>query len=249
MELVLALLIVFLISAIFGIGFLVGAKQQHKNRQEPYTTFNEGVPQWSPPTSSAQPISTFDTEVPDEWLASGDKERALHIAGIKEASWEKQKEWQAERQAKQEEKSALSDKQLMEYIEKKNAEILVKAGLKDYDKNKGVEDLSKILKKEDKVKVSLADIATPKGYDPLKEEKMKREAARKQAQKDREEMEKIDFEALPMSRISNEARKQIAEIVRKDIADKLEAATNVLPEVKENEQKKTKTKKSTKVKH
>ena len=242
MELIMAL---FVLIVIFIIGFLVGNKQLLKKQtnEEDSITYTSGPDIWTPPTSS------FNSEVPVEWLASGDKERALHIAGIKEASWEKQKEWQAERQAKQEEKSALSDKQLMEYIEAKNAEILVKAGLKDYDKNKGVEDLSKILKKEDKVKVSLADIATPKGYDPLKEEKMKREAARKQAQKDREEMEKIDFEALPMSRISNEARKQIAEIVRKDIADKLEAATNVLPEVKENEQKKTKTKKSPKVKH
>ena len=230
MELVLALI---LLIVIFGIGYLVGAKQQSKQQ---YTGELGGV--------------SGDTEVPEEFLMGGDRERALHVAGIKEASPEKQKEWQAQRKAKYEEKSALSDKQLMEYIEAKNAEILVKAGLKEYDKNKGVEDLSKILKKEDnKVKVSLADIATPKGYDPLKEEKMKREAARKQAQKDREEMEKIDFEALPMSRISNEARKQIAEIVRKDIADKLEAATNVLPEVKEDEPKKTKTKKSPKVKH
>jgi len=224
MELVLALLIVFLISAIFGIGFLVGAKQRSKTSQPDSITYTSGPDISNPPTSS------FDSEVPVEWLASGDKERALHIAGIKEASWEKQKEWQAERQAKQEEKSALSDKQLMEYIEAKNAEILVKAGLKDYDKNKGVEDLSKILKKEDKVKVSLADIATPKGYDPLKEEKMKREAARKQAQKDREEMEKIDFEALNFSRISNEARKQIAEIVKMDLENKLSAIAEVEPE-------------------
>ena len=240
MELILA---VFAIAVVFIVGFLVGAKQQSKKPQSGLITNLSGPDIWTPPTSS------FDSEVPVEWLASGDKERALHIAGIKEASWETQKQWLAESRAKVEEKSALSDKQLMEYIESKNEEILVKAGLKDYDKNKGVKDLSKILKKEDKVKVSLADIATPKGYDPLKEEKMKREAARKQAQKDREEMEKIDFEALPMSRISNEARKQIAEIVRKDIADKLEAATNVLPKVKENEPKKTKTKKSPKVKH
>ena len=245
MELALALLIVFLISGIFGIGFLVGAKQRSKTSQPDSITYTSGPDISNPPTSS------FDSEVPQEWLASGDKERALHIAGIKEASWEKQKEWQAERQAKQEEKSALSDKQLMEYIETKNAEILVKAGLKEYDRNKGVTDLTKKIQSVGKLpgEILLKDIATPKGYDPLKEEKMKREAARKQAQKDREEMEKIDFEALPMSRISNEARKQIAEIVRKDIADKLEEATNVLPKVKENEPKKTKVKKSPKVKH
>ena len=243
MELVLTLLIVFLISAIFGIGFLVGAKQKSKTQPDSIT-YTSGPDIWTPPTSS------FDSEVPVEWLASGDKERALHIAGIKEASWEKQKEWQAERQAKQEEKSALSDKQLMEYIESKNAEILVKAGLKEYDRNKGVTDLTKKIQSVGKLpgEILLRDIATPKGYDPIYEEKLKRERARKEAERERENRIKIDFEELNFSRISNEARKQITEIVKNDIANKLEGASSVLPEVKENETKKPKTKKSRKVK-
>ena len=229
MELVLAF---FTIIVIFFIGYMVGEYQMSKKQ---YTGELGGV--------------SGDTEVPEEFLMGGDRERALHVAGIKEASPEKQKEWQAQRKAKYEEKSALSDKQLMEYLESKNAEILIKAGLKEYDRNKGAEDLSKILKKEDdKVKISLADIATPKGYDPIYEEKLKRERARKEAERERENRIKIDFEELNFSRISNEARKQITEIVKNDIANKLEGASSVLPEVKENETKKPKTKKSRKVK-
>lgn len=219
MELVLAFLAIIVI---FGIGYLVGAKQQSKQQ---YTGELGGV--------------SGDTEVPEEFLMGGDKERALHIAGIKEASPEKQKEWRDERKAKYEEKSALSDKQLMEYIESKNTEILIKAGLKQYDKNKGVTDLTKKMQSVGKLpgEILLRDIATPKGYDPITEEKLKRERARKEYERERENRIKIDFEALNFSRISNEARKQITEIVKNDILNKLEGASNVLPEIKNEVEK------------
>lgn len=235
MELVLAFLAIIVI---FFIGYMVGEYQMSKKQ---YTGQLGDFPNWAPPTASVE-------EVPVELLAGGDIERTLHIAGIKEASWEKQKEWADERKAQIEEKSALSDKQLMEYLESKNAEILVKAGIKQYDRNKGVTDLTKKIQSVGKLpgEILLADIATPKGYDPIKEEKMKRERARKEYERERENRIKIDFEALNFSRISNEARKQITEIVKNDIMNKLEGAAEVLPEVN-NDIKKPK-RKSNKIK-
>lgn len=209
MELVLA---VFAVIVIFFIGYMVGAKQMSKQQ---YTGQLGDFPNWAPPTASVE-------EVPAELLMGGNIEKALHIAGVKEASWETQKQWADERKAQVEEKSALSDKQLMEYIESKNEEILVKAGIKEYDRNKGVDDLTK----------KIQSIVTTDDIDEVQRVKLKAEAARKQAERDREDKLKIDFEALNFSRISNEARKQITEIVKKDIANKLESASNVLPEVK-----------------
>jgi len=215
MELVLAIVAVVVV---FFIGYIVGAKQMSKEQYEgSLGSYTPGEVNWSPPTSS------FNSEVPVEWLASGDKERALHIAGIKEASWEKQKEWEAERKVKVEEKSALSDKQLMEYIEAKNEEILVKAGIKQYDRNKGVDDLTK----------KIQSIVTTDDIDEVQRVKLKAAAARKEYERERQERIKIDFDALNFSRISNEARKQITEIVKQDLENKIKEIEKNTPEIEE----------------
>jgi hypothetical protein len=224
MELVLA---VFAVIVIFFIGYIVGAKQMSKmNYEGSLGNYTSGPVNWTPPTSSVE-------EVPAELLMGGNIEKALHIAGVKEASWETQKQWADERKTQVEEKSALSDKQLMEYIEAKNEEILVKAGIKEYDRNKGVTDLTK----------KIQSIVKSDDIDEVELTKLRVRAARKQAERDREDKLKIDFEALNFSRISNEARKQITEIVKLDLEKKLLEASEVLPEIKE-EKPKRKTKKT-----
>ena len=57
-------------------------------------------------------------EVPAELLANGNKERALHIAGVKEASKETQKEWEDERRAKIEAKQTKTIDDLLSTLNK-----------------------------------------------------------------------------------------------------------------------------------
>jgi len=45
---------------------------------------------------------------------------------------------------------------------------------------------------------------------------------------------KIDFEALNFSRISNEARKQITEIVKQDLENKIKEIEKNTPEINED---------------
>lgn len=223
MELVLA---VFAVIVIFFIGYIVGAKQMSKEQYEgSFGSYTSGPVNWTPPTSSVE-------EVPVELLMGGNIEKTLHIAGVKEASWETKKQWADERKAQVEEKYALSDKQLMEYIESKNEEILVKAGIKEYDRNKGVTDLTK----------KIQSIVKMDDIDEVQRVKLKAEAARKQAERDREDKLKIDFEALNFSRISNEARKQITEIVKLDLENKIKNIEKNTPEI--NDAPKPKNKRS-----
>jgi hypothetical protein len=74
-----------------------------------------------------------------------------------------------------------------------------------------------------------------KEIDPIFDNKKIMEAARKESDREREQRIKIDFDALNFSRISNEARKQITEIVRKDIENKMKVVEENSPEINEND--------------
>ena len=228
MELVLAILIVLILGAIFGIGFLVGGRQVINRVKKDGGYFDTEI------TGSIYPYKTSSAndEVPVELLLGGDIDRALHIAGIKEASPELKQKWADERNKNIEEKQVVDDTKLMKYLEEQNEQLLIKAGLKAYDTNKGASDLAKIMSAlKDAPSITLADMATPKGYDPLKEEAKRKERAKKETDKWIEQKTKMDFEALPMSRISNDARKQITELVRLDIENQMKEIEKNTPPV------------------
>ena len=132
---------------------------------------------------------------------------------------EKISEWETERRAKLEAKQIKTIDDLLSTLNK--ADLQLKAGIESKEMN---DLLEKTKDKGNQIKIKIKEI------DAIAEEKMKREAARKQAEKDKEERIKIDFEALNFSRISNEARKQIAEIVKMDLENKLSAIAEVEPE-------------------
>jgi hypothetical protein len=171
-------------------------------------------------TSSVYPIleptSSFNSEVPQEWLANGDKERALHIAGIKEATPAKITEWENERRAKVETKTELSMDGLLSKLNK--TDLQIKAGIIENTDKTGAD-----------IKIQVKEI------DPIEELKLKTDAARKQHERERQERIKIDFDALNFSRISNEARKQITEIVKQDLENKIKEIEKNTPEINEDD--------------
>lgn len=230
MEIIMTLIALIII---WCVAFLIGAKQgtnrliNQIKKDGGYfdTEITSSVYPVSGPTSSLN-------EVPAELLMGGDIDRALHIAGVKEASLDKQIEWANERKVQYEEKSALNDEQLMKYLEEQNEQLLIKAGIKKHDRQMGVEDLSKVMQSNKEInKISLADIATPKGYDPLAEEKKKIDAARKEADRIKKEIVKRNFEALPLSRLSVEGMSKIIELVREDIQNQVKEIEKNTPEI------------------
>lgn len=220
MELVLAILLVFSISVVFGIGYLVGGKQVIKKIKKEGGYFDteitgavypyEHIPSWTPPTSS------FD-EVPTEFLMGGNIDKALHIAGVKEASFEKQKEWADERKQKVETETTLSMEDLLNNLNKEDLQL--KAGIKQHTHN------------EEAIKVASKLISIQKDVNPLIEEKLKIEARRKEYERERQNQIKIDFDSLNFSRISNEARKKITEIVKQDIEIQIKEIEVNTPEI------------------
>jgi hypothetical protein len=170
-------------------------------------------------TSSAYPIldpTSSLNEVPKELLMGGDIERTLHIAGIKEATPAKLSEWENERRAKVETKTELSMDALLSKLNK--TDLQIKAGLIENTDKTGAD-----------IKIEVKEI------DPIFDNKKIMEAARKESDREREQRIKIDFDALNFSRISNEARKQITEIVRKDIENKMKVVEENSPEINEND--------------
>jgi hypothetical protein len=171
-------------------------------------------------TSSVYPIleptSSFNSEVPQEWLANGDKERALHIAGIKEATPAKITEWENERRAKVETKTELSMDDLLSKLNK--TDLQIKAGIIENTDKTGAD-----------IKIQVKEI------DPIADNKKIMEAARKESDRETEQRIKIDFDALNFSRISNEARKQITEIVKQDLENKIRDIEKNTPEINEND--------------
>ena len=216
MELVLILIVLIIV---WCVAFMVGNKQginQLTNQIK-----KDGGYYDMEYTSSVYPIleptSSFNSEVPQEWLANGDKERALHIAGIKEATPAKITEWENERRAKVETKTELSMGGLLSKLNK--TDLQIKAG---------------IIENTDKTPAKSGYDYGLKVIDPIEELKLKTDSARKQHERERQERIKIDFDALNFSRISNEARKQITEIVKQDLENKMKVVEENTPEINED---------------
>jgi hypothetical protein len=216
MELVLILIVLIIV---WCIAFMIGNKQG-TNRTINQIKKDGGYYDMEY-TSSVYPIleptSSFNSEVPQEWLANGDKERALHIAGIKEATPAKITEWENERRAKVETKTELSMDSLLSNLNK--TDLQIKAG---------------IIENTDKTTVKSGYDYGLKVIDPIEELKLKTDSARKQHERERQERIKIDFDALNFSRISNEARKQITEIVKHDLENKMKVVEENTPEINED---------------
>jgi hypothetical protein len=214
MELIITLIALIII---WCVAFLVAAKQG-ANRMVNQIKKDGGYFDMEY-TSSAYPIlyptSSLD-EVPKEFLMGGDIDRALHIAGVKEATPAKLQEWQDERFKRASVETELSMDSLLDKLNKMDLQI--KAGIIENTDKTGAD-----------IKIQVKEI------DPIQELKLKTDAARKQHEREREERIKIDFDALNFSRISNEARKQITEIVRKDIENKMKVVEENSPEINEND--------------
>jgi hypothetical protein len=218
MELVLILIVLIIV---WCIAFMIGNKQginQLTNQIK-----KDGGYYDMEYTSSVYPIlepTSSLNEVPKELLMGGDIERTLHIAGIKEATPAKITEWENERRAKVETKTELSMDGLLSKLNK--TDLQIKAGIKQHTHN------------EEAIKVANKLVSIEKDVNPLIEEKLKIEARRKQHERERQERIKIDFDALNFSRISNEARKQITEIVKQDLENKMKVVEENTPEINED---------------
>ena len=210
------------LSIIFGIGYIVGAKQLINKIKKDGGYFDMEITGAVYPYVTEYPTSSVN-EVPTEFLMGGNIDRTLHIAGIKKATPAKLAGWQDERRAKVETKTELSMDGLLSKLNPDDMKL--KAGITPHDRNEGNIDFAK--KMMSKVKVD--------DVDPIEIEKIKIRAAKKQHEMDRENQLKIDFEALNFSRISNEARQSIAEIVRKDIENKMKVIETNTPEIIPNE--------------
>lgn len=217
MEIIITLIA---LTIIWCVAFLIGAKQG-TNRLINQIKKDGGYYDMEY-TSSVYPIngptSSLD-EVPKEFLMGGDMEKTLHIAGIKEASFEKQKEWADKRKVEVETKTTLSMEDLLNRLNKEDLQL--KAGIKQHTHN------------EEAIKVASKLFSIEKDDNPLIEEKLKIEARRKEYQRELENKIKIDFEALNFSRISNEARKKITEIVKQDLEVKIKEIEKNTPEIKD----------------
>jgi len=222
MELVLILIVLIIV---WCVAFMIG------NRQGTNQSINQikkdGGYYDMEYTSSVYPIlepTSSLNEVPKEFLMGGDIERTLHIAGVKEATPAKLQEWQDERfkRAKVETKTELSMDGLLSKLN--TDDMKLKAGIIPHDRNQGTIDLSnKIMSK-----VKADDI------DETELTKLRVRAARKQHERERQERIKIDFDALNFSRISNEARNQITEIVKQDLENKMKVVEENTPEINED---------------
>ena len=215
MELIITLIVLIII---WCVAFMVGNKQG--TNQLINQIKKDGGYYDMEYTSSAYPIldpTSSLNEVPKELLMGGDIERTLHIAGIKEATPAKITEWENKRRAKVETKTELSMDSLLSKLNK--TDLQIKAG---------------IIENTDKTPAKSGYDYGLKVIDPIEELKLKTDAARKQHERERQERIKIDFDALNFSRISNEARKQITEIVKQDLENKIRDIEKNTPEINED---------------
>lgn len=213
MELIITLIVLIII---WCIAFMVGNKQG-ANRIVNQIKKDGGYYDMEY-TSSAYPIldpTSSLNEVPKELLMGGDIERTLHIAGIKEATPAKITEWENERRAKVEAKTELSMDSLLSKLNK--TDLQIKAGIIENTDKTGAD-----------IKIQVKEI------DASDEISFRIETARKENDREREQRVKIDFDALNFSRISNEARKQITEIVKKDLENKIKVIEQNTPEINED---------------
>jgi uncharacterized protein YjaG (DUF416 family) len=223
MELIITLIVLIII---WCVAFMVGNKQG--TNQLINQIKKDGGYYDMEYTSSVYPIldpTSSLNEVPKEFLMGGDIERTLHIAGVKQATPAKLQEWQDERfnraSIETEQRKTIDD--LLSTLDK--ADLQLKAGIVSPETT---ELLNKTKDHAEKIKISIKEI------DPIEELKMKTDAARKQHERERQERIKIDFDALNFSRISNEARKQITEIVKQDLENKIKQIEKNTPEINED---------------
>jgi hypothetical protein len=223
MELIITLIVLIII---WCVAFMVGNKQG--TNQLINQIKKDGGYYDMEYTSSVYPIldpTSSLNEVPKEFLMGGDIERTLHIAGVKEATPAKLQEWQDKRfnraSIETEQRKTIDD--LLSTLDK--ADLQLKAGIVSPETT---ELLNKTKEHAEKIKISIKEI------DPIEELKMKTDAARKQHEREMQERIKIDFDALNFSRISNEARKQITEIVKQDLENKIKQIEKNTPEINED---------------
>ena len=214
MELIITLIVLIII---WCIAFMVGNKQG--TNQLINQIKKDGGYYDMEYTSSVYPIldpTSSLNEVPKELLMGGDIERTLHIAGVKQATPAKLQEWQDERFKRASVETELSMDSLLDKLNK--TDLQIKAGIIENTDKTGAD-----------IKIQVKEI------DASDEISFRIEAARKESDREREQRIKIDFDALNFSRISNEARKQITEIVRKDIENKMKVVEENSPEINEND--------------
>jgi len=213
MELIITLIVLIII---WCVAFMVGNKQG--TNQLINQIKKDGGYYDMEYTSSVYPIldpTSSLNEVPKELLMGGDIERTLHIAGVKEATPAKLQEWQDERFKRASVETELSMDSLLDKLNK--TDLQIKAGIIENTDKTGAD-----------IKIQVKEI------DPIEELKLKTDAARKQHERERQERIKIDFDALNFSRISNEARKQITEIVKQDLENKIKQIEKNTPEINED---------------
>ena len=200
MELIITLIVLIII---WCVAFIVGNKQG--TNQLISQIKKDGGYYDMEYTSSVYPIldpTSSLNEVPKELLMGGDIERTLHIAGIKEATPAKLQEWQDERFKRASVETELSMDSLLGKLNK--TDLQIKAGIIENTDKTGAD-----------IKIQVKEI------DASDEISFRIETARKEYERERQERIKIDFDALNFSRISNEARKQITEIVKRDLENKI----------------------------
>lgn len=213
MELIITLIVLIII---WCIAFMVG-NRQGANRIVNQIKKDGGYYDMEY-TSSVYPIldpTSSLNEVPKEFLMGGDIDRTLHIAGVKEATPAKLTEWENERRANVEAKTELSVDELIGKLNK--TDLQIKAGLVENTDKTGTD-----------IKIQVKEI------NAADEISFRIETARKENDREREQRVKIDFDALNFSRISNEARKQITEIVKKDLENKIKVIEQNTPEINED---------------
>ena len=214
MELIITLIVLIII---WCIAFMVGNKQG--TNQLINQIKKDGGYYDMEYTSSAYPIldpTSSLNEVPKELLMGGDIERTLHIAGVKEATPAKLQEWQDERFKRASVETELSMDDLLGKLNK--TDLQIKAGIIENTDKTGAD-----------IKIQVKEI------DASDEISFRIEAARKENDREREQRVKIDFDALNFSRISNEARKQITEIVKQDLENKIKQIEENTPEINEDD--------------
>ena len=210
MEIIITLIVLIIM---FSIAFMVGNKRGANQLINQIK--KDGGYYDMEYTSSVYPIfgpTHSVEEVPAELLMGGDIERTLHIAGIKEATPAKLQEWQDERFKRASIETELSVDDLLSKLNK--TDLQIKAGLVENTDKTGAD-----------IKIQIKEI------DPIADNKKIMEAARKESDREREQRIKIDFDALNFSRISNEARKQITEIVKLDLENKIRDIEKNTPEI------------------
>jgi len=214
MELIITLIVLIII---WCVAFMVGNKQG--TNQLINQIKKDGGYYDMEYTSSAYPIldpTSSLNEVPKELLMGGDIERTLHIAGVKEATPAKLQEWQDERFKRASVETELSMDDLLGKLNK--TDLQIKAGIIENTDKTGAD-----------IKIQVKEI------DASDEISFRIEAARKENDREREQRVKIDFDALNFSRISNEARKQITEIVKQDLENEIKQIEENTPEINEDD--------------